>query len=90
MLGGGSTWGFWGAKREPKRLFFRGPRRCQLSAAAEAWCFPAGCERRLLGEGLRGLYYYLLSLRGGAWGGGDRKKKKKPPLLGTLPNRSGD
>lgn len=68
---GGGVWGcwvgrqgFWGAKHEPKRLFFRGPRRCELSAAAEARCFPAGCARRLLREGLRGLYYYLLSLRG--------------------------
>lgn len=35
----------------------------------------------LLGEGLRGLYHYLLSLRG-------EEIRKKPPSLGTVPNQS--
>lgn len=64
------------AKCEPKWLFFQGPRRCELSAAAEARCFPAGCACRLLGEGLRGLYYYLLSLRG-------ERKKEETSIAGN-------
>lgn len=78
----GSTWSFGGQCVSQSVCFSGGP-GCELSAVAEARCFPAGSARRLLGEGLRGLYYYLLSLRGGG-------KKKKPPLLGTLPNRSTD
>lgn len=80
--------GLYGVRCQPHRLFFQGPECCELSAVAEARRFLSRCARRLLGEGLRGLYYYLLSLRGGEKGG--EKKKKKPPLLGTVPNRSTD
>lgn len=60
----GSTWSF-GGQRVSQSVCFSGGSGCELSAAAEARCFPAGSARRLLREGLRGLYYYLLSLRGG-------------------------
>lgn len=68
---GGTVGFFWGVRCQPRCLFFRGPKWCGLSAAAEAPRFLSRCARRLLGEGLRGLYYYLLSLRG------EEKKKKK-------------
>lgn len=80
---GGSCMGF-GAN--PTACFSKGPDCCELSAVAEARRFLSRCARRLLGEGLRGLYYYLLSLRGEK----GKKKRKKPPLLGTVPNQSRD
>lgn len=72
----GSTWSF-GGQRVSQSVCFSGGPGCELSAAAEARCCPAGSARRLLGEGLRGLYYYLLSLRGGG------RKKEETSIAGN-------